>query len=366
MEKVSKILLIMPALKKAGGIENIFMNYYSRFQGEFKFDFVVHECDNDDFVNMIQQKGDKLYILPKIGLSSLWEVNKQIEKLFKINDYDIVHCHMANGAYFYFRKAKKYGVKCRILHGHLTKYADIRSHEIRNFFLVNLAKKYTTNYMACGKEAGEFLTKKKKVYILNNAISLEKYAFDFQCREEIRNKYDIAEDVILLGHVGRLVPVKNQKFLLDLIKRLCDEKKNIKLMIIGDGPLREELYNYGLMLGLEGRVIFVDSTRETSKYYQAFDYFLLPSYSEGVPTVLVEAQSSNLPCIISDKITNEVIINSNVVSCQIDDVNPWVSAIESGFDLDERCKEPCILKSNFNIEYEYKKLLYYYENCIKG
>ncbi len=366
MEKVFNILVILPSLNKAGGIEKVFMNYYQKFDKNFKFDFITHECDNDSYKKIILSREDNIYILPKFSMKNLRNILKKINSIMKMKKYDIIHCHMANAALFYFKIAKKYGVKNRILHGHLTDYADIASHRIRNFFLVNLAKFYTTDYMACGDAAGKFLTK-KDFYVMNNCVDINIFKFNDEYRRFIRSKYNIGDKEILLGHVGRLNPVKNQKFILDILSEYSKFNFNVKCMIVGSGPLKAELIDYSKSLNIENKIIFVDSTNEVYKYYQAFDCFLLPSFSEGVPTVAVEAQCSNLFSVLSNKITKEVKINANLFYLDIKDARMWASFISNKLkEYYDRNFESKVLTSKFNIDLGYKNLQDYYKSLIEN
>ena len=366
MERVFKILVVLPSLNKAGGIEKVFMNYYQKFDKNFKFDFITHECDNESYKQLIKTKGDNLFVLPKFSMKNLKTILKRMNEIMKNKNYDIIHCHMANAALFYFKVAKKYGVKNRILHGHLTDYADIASHRIRNFFLVNLAKFYTTDYMACGDTAGKFLTK-KDFYVMNNCVDINTFKFNDEYRKSIRSKYNIGDEEILLGHVGRLNPVKNQKFILDILSEYSKFNSNVKCMIVGSGPLREELINYSKSLNIGNKIIFVDSTNEVYKYYQAFDCFLLPSFSEGVPTVAVEAQCSNLFTILSNKITKEVKIADNLFYLDIQNPKEWVNFIESNIKkYFNRKGESKVLNSKFDIDVEYKKMQSYYRQLVEN
>lgn len=369
MEKASnkkvKILVITPSMNKAGGIEKFYMNYYKKMSSSFSFDFITHENDSIEYKKIIDKKNDKLYIFPKLGLKNILTFHKKIKNFFyEHHDYDIVHCHMANAACFYFREAKKYGIKVRILHGHLTKYADIFSHSIRNFFLVKLGKIYSTHSMACGIEAGKFLFGRKNFVVMNNSIELKKFDYNKTFRKEIRDKYKIADDDIIIGHVGRLAPVKNQKFLIKLLAVLIAKNKNYKLMIIGSGDLKNDLFAYAKELGVINKTIFVDSTDEVYKYYQAFDLFALPSFSEGLPVVGIEAQVSGLPCLMSDNITKEVQITDQAIYLSISNINNWVEEILKIKKLDRKSNMALLSESVYNLENEVKKLEKYYLEII--
>ena len=118
---------------------------------------------------------------------------------------------------------------------------------------------------------------------------------------------------------------------------------------------------------LKYKTIFVDSTNEVYKYYQAFDCFLLPSFSEGVPTVAVEAQCSNLFSVLSNKITNEVKINDNLFYLDIKDAKTWANFINDRVkEYYDRNFESKVLNSKFNVDLGYKNLQDYYKSLIEN
>jgi glycosyltransferase involved in cell wall biosynthesis len=93
--------------------------------------------------------------------------------------------------------------------------------------------------------------------IINNAIDAERFKFNKKNRKEIREKYNIKDDEILLGNIGRLCEQKNQGFLIDVLRKL-DGK--YKLMLIGDGNKKKEIEEKLSEYSLEKRVIFIKNT----------------------------------------------------------------------------------------------------------
>lgn len=324
MKKAFKILVIFPTLDKCGGIERIYLNYYQHLSKNIKIDFITHHSDSELYQKIIKDNGGNLYIMPKLNLKKMPIFIKEIKSFFKNHhDYDIVHCNMANASLFYFHEAKKYNIKTRILHSHECKYAGTLSHAIRNFFLINIGKKLTTYNFACGEDAGKFLFK-KDFKVINNAIEYDDFKYNEQYRNEIRNKYNIKERDILIGNVGRLAPVKNQEFLINIIKEMNIE--NLKLFIVGSGDLEEELKNKIKEKQLSDKIYLINSTDDIAKYYCAFDLFVLPSHYEGLPLVGIEAQASGLPCIFSTNVTEELKITENVKFIELDK-DKWKKAL---------------------------------------
>ena len=77
-------------------------------------------------------------------------------------------------------------------------------------------------------------------------------------------------------------------------------------MLVGDGPLRNEIEQKAKELHIENEVLFLGIRSDINRLLQAFDVFVFPSLHEGLPVSLIEAQGSGLPCIISDQISKEV------------------------------------------------------------
>lgn len=353
MKAVFKILVIFPTLNKCGGIERIYLNYYKNMSKNFKVDFITHENDSKNYKKIIEEKGGKLYLMPKLGLKSMPKFLHQLKLFFENNhDYDIVHCNMPNASYFYFREAKKYNIKTRILHAHECQYADKRTHAFRNYFLINMGKKLATTNFACGKDAGEFLFK-RNFTIINNAVNYDEFIFDQVLRKKVRSKYKLKESDYVLGNVGRCVPVKNQKFLIDIMAK--SKFENLKLFIVGDGELEKDLKTRIKERNLTKKVFLVKSTDNINEYYCAFDMFVLPSIYEGLPLVGVEAQVMGLPCIFSKNVTKELEITNNVSFVELEE-EAWIKEIDKFINLNLKRKKNKKLDLKFNILEQTKNL----------
>ncbi|MDR1244888.1 MAG: glycosyltransferase [Endomicrobium sp.] len=183
------------------------------------------------------------------------------------------------------------------------------------------------------QEATDYFVKKKtfsakKSRAVYNGIDLEKFKFDPQARQEIRQQYKIDDDDFMFLNVGRLVPAKDQKTLIEafaiLNLSLCtkgtksqsaelwnqlycvrsrsaqDDKRTPKLMIVGDGELRSDLEDLIKAKNISDKVIFAGKQDNTEKYYSAADCFVLSSAWEGFGIVVVEAMACKLPVVATD------------------------------------------------------------------
>ena len=162
-------------------------------------------------------------------------------------------------------------------------------------------KLFATDYFACGRDAGIYLfgnhaVDSGKVTILPNAVDYEKFSYNIQLRNEIREKYNIEDSTIVVGHVGRFFEQKNHEFLIDIFEEYHKENLDSILVMLGDGELINKIKDKVTQKKLEGSVCFLGNQSNVAEWYQAMDMFLLTSYYEGFPVVGVEAQVSGLPC----------------------------------------------------------------------
>ena len=205
------------------------------------------------------------------------------------------------------------GVQTRIAHSHsTTNKAEWKKNLIKGI-LKPFSKVFATDYMCCSEYAGRWLFGDKaynsgKVYLLNNAINVEKFLFNEPIREKVRKNLNIQDNTIVIGHIGRFVKQKNHDFLIDIFNQIHKKNENTILLLVGQGPLQDEIKSKVDILGLNSCVSFLGQRNDVDEMYQAFDVFILPSLYEGLPVVGVEAQSSGLLCIFSDDMTKETKI----------------------------------------------------------
>ena len=364
-DKKIRILTITPGLNVCGGMESYVMNYYSRIHDAVKMDFITHNISDNTYKNMIENNGDSVFIFPKFNVFRIKKSEKFVDNFFKEHhDYDIIHCHMANAAFLYLKYAKKYGIKIRIVHSHQNKYADILSHAIRNVPLVKIGLRYANTYFACSKLAGDFLFKKKKYYLVNNAIDGKRFRYDPVMRNKMRKELGISDGCFLIGNVGRYCPQKNQRFLVDVFC-LVSEKIDSKLLLIGEGDLEKELREHIKELGIEDKVIMHHPVDNVEDYYQAMDMFVLPSLYEGLGIVNIEAQACGLKTIVSDKVPEIAKISDLLTFVKLKaSEQEWANEILKNKDYERKEQKTILADSGYDIDKESEKLVELYRSLL--
>lgn len=257
----------------------------------------------------------------------------ELKKLLAQYKYDVVHVNgNSTTMAIELLAAKQERIKLRIAHSHNT----TTEHPFINSALRPIFEKNINGRLACNDAAGKWLFKDKKYTVIKNGIFLNKYAFNTTIRKNIREKYKISDDEILLGHVGMFNYQKNQKFLINLLKKM---DSRYKLMLIGTGPDLKIVKEYAEKKGISDRIIFTGAINNVADYLNAFDIFTLPSNFEGQPFVVIEAMASGLPLIVSTNVSTEINLNDKVNFISLDRSDEWKKMIEeSNVDSSVRLK----------------------------
>ena len=188
-----------------------------------------------------------------------------------------------------------------------------------------------------------------------NAIDTKKFEYDQDARVRLRNELNIPQDVFVIGHVGRFMFQKNHLFLLQVLKAVLRQKENAFLLLVGEGELQEAIRQNACELGLGDRVIFTGARKDVEKLYSAMDVFCLPSFYEGLPVVALEAQANGLPCVLSNRITTEMMIHKNVKMLPLDDFSEWCTLTQYGERI--YCDE---MEKQYEIQSQANRLLNFY------
>lgn len=356
-----------------GGSEQVVLNYCSRIR-DIHFDLLYQYEPNPQILERFNEAGINCIQIPdKVHhpLKHLWTMLS----IFRKGHYDVVHSHLDwyMNSYVCFL-AMLAGVKKRIAHHHQaytaqepvkgpkTRLVSPPKHLVKNFlcFLFRIpCKLFATHWLACGEAAaingwGKGAVKKGRVTILPNAIDPDRFKFSESARREIRAKYGIAENDFVIGHVGRFFPEKNHEFLVDVFAEILKRNPSMKLLLLGDGPLRGRIKQKIEVLGISKSVIVAGLQKLTTPFYCAMDVFCLPSLREALGIVLLEAQYNGLPCVVSDVVPKEVEVSNRITRVNLNtSTQEWAKVLLSR--VEKRNHIECA-KSQFDINETYPQL----------
>lgn len=369
MGKTIRVLQVLGSLNM-GGAETMIMNLYRKIdKKKFQFDFIVHGDDIGVYEEEIKKLGGKIYRMPKYKLYNHFSYKKAWTKFFKTHkEYKIIHGHMRSTASIYLKIAKKYKL-VTLSHSHNTSNGRGFSSIVKYLFQLKI-RKIADYLLACSYDSAVWLYGKKcasseKCFIINNAIDVDNFVFNIETRDKIRKQFNL-ENKFVIGQVGRLATTKNHMFTLDLFKDYLLVNKDAFLMLIGDGPLENEIEGYIKKHNLEDKVIMLKNRSDINELMQAMDLFIMPSIYEGLPLTLVEAQSASLPCVISSNISAGFLIDSLIHKNSLDaSKDSWIELIEKNKN-EIRCdRRKEISKQGFDIKTNVKWLEKFYYKLNK-
>ena len=314
---MKRILCILSGMN-AGGAETFLMKIYRKLdKTKYQMDFCVNVAGKNFYEDEIIGFGGKMFRIPTKS-ENLKEYKKSLYEVVKNGGYDSVLRITSNGMGFLDLKVAKdagakrccarssnssdgKGIKLLIAHrlGRLlySKYVDVK------FAPSDLAAIYTF-----GKKA----YKSGKAEILHNGVDLNYFKYDEESANNIRKEFGIADDFKIIGHVGRLMEQKNHLFLVDVFNEIHKKNEKTVLLLVGKGELEEKIRAYVSSKNLGDSVIFAGVRADIPSVMSAMDVFVFPSFFEGMPNTVIEAQATGLPCVIADTITREADITGLV------------------------------------------------------
>lgn len=349
-----------------GGIEKLELEYAKHLNSNnFKVDILVL---NKSTYEKYEENAEQKYRIHNLNMESFnrknqWGYDYRLYKFLKNNKYDIVHINSAVFIYS-FRVvliSKLCGVKKIVVHSHNSLYLNPLKRAIKTV-LNPVYRSLVSDYLACSKLAEKSLftegfIKKNKIKILKNGVEIEKFKFNELYRKKYRTELGL-EGKIVYGHIGRFSPQKNHDKLIDIFYNIQKQQENSVLLLIGDGELKSQIEDKVKELEIQEKVKFIGFREDVNKILNAIDYFILPSKYEGLPVVLVEAQTNGIPVFCSDTISKEAKISDDFYTINLDEdcetiankicnckcgetdrKNAYKNVIENGYDIEDVCKE---------------------------
>lgn len=318
MDKLIVLQVIGPMV--VGGRESFLMNTYRNIDRNIiQFDFLniyanhtTNHYDHEirflggDISQLdITKNLDKKYIgLIPYSYRRTYSLFNKLRKYIRKNDYKVIHIQSANLMTFAMVLAAKFaGAEKIIIHAHSSEhiFENRLVDKIKQFIMINCA----TKRYACSHDAGiAAFGKGVDFEVLHNGIPCNEYIYNEKNRIMIREELNLTGKLVL-GHISRFDLVKNHVFLIQVFARIIAETPDSVLLLVGDGEERSTIEEEILRLGLKEHVILTGMRSDTNRLLCAMDMLLLPSFHEGLPLVLIEAQATGLTCIASTGVPKE-------------------------------------------------------------
>ena len=307
-----RVLQVVPSMGH-GGIEHFLMNLYRAIdKSRVQFDFMYRVPYACAFDKEIESMGGRIYRCVDPDRNPMKSTRFYRGFFSEHPEIKAVHEHRSgcDGFFGLMRSAKRAGVPVRILHSHSSQkgWAINPIKDITDAFNAPILDDFANIFIACSDVAATYLYGRCKkasaeCVVRPNAIDLGTFTFDMMARDGVRERYGIPDDSLVVGHVGRFVPEKNQSFLVDIIASLRSRGICVDALFLGDGPLRNEVEKKAAVHNVARHVHFAGIQDDTASHYSAMDVFCMPSLFEGLPVSCIEAQANGLPMVLSSGIS---------------------------------------------------------------
>lgn len=335
--------------------------------------------------NFLRKHGYNVIVFCSMG-SPLWAKIKKHNFLFKtikISNLSFLNLFKLYNIYKWIRQYQPYAVIitlpsdlkafapiCKLSGVKRIIYRRGVSNQLRSFWLNKLLFKYVIDIVVANSQTvAESLYNnnswfpKNKIYIIKNGLMID-------YREDVQPLYHkISQDEIVIGNASRLIESKNHIFLIDLVRELKNLNIKIKLLIAGDGPLRDTLENQVRSLNLCNEVMFLGYLDGLHSFFKSIDFFILPSVMEGHSNVLLEAMAHKVVVICADIPANrEIVIHEQTgILFKIDNVLELAYTIKNLY-LDQHKIRQMIFNAFLQIqnEFEFNKVFNKWLQIING
>ena len=309
---MKRVLCILNNMN-VGGAETFLMKIYRAIdKGFYQMDFCLGSSFKSYYEDEIIGYGGKVFHITSKS-ENVKKFKKELFNVVRNNNYEYVLKITANSMGMMDLKiCKKAGAKhCCVRSSNSSDQGGVRI-KVLNVLGKLLYLGYADTLIAPSKLAAKYtFGRTEGVNYLHNGIDFDQYKFNEERRNNIRSLYNIPDNYIVFGHVGRFDVQKNHKFLIEVFSQFHLHHPNSVLMLVGGGELVDECKSLANTLCVKENVIFCGQNQNVRDYLSAMDIFMFPSLYEGMPNTLIEAQANGLPCFVSSTITTEANITDN-------------------------------------------------------
>ena len=299
-----RVLLVVGAMNR-GGIETWLMDVARALDpADVELTFLEHVEEECDFDAEIRGLGHRVVVC-RSPRSPVGYARRLRGILRREGPFDAVHSFVSTFSALPLAVAAASRVPVRVAHSQTDRRAVLAESGVARRVYSRLASvvllRVMTVGVACSDEASLFLFgrapgPRSRVRLVPNGIDLTRFC---GAPGGLRGELGVPEEVVLVGHVGRFVPVKNQRLLVDVARVWADRSDAVRLVLVGDGPDRPDVADAVALAGLAERVTLTGARDDIPSVMADLDVLVLPSRYEGAPITLVEAQASGVPCVVS-------------------------------------------------------------------
>lgn len=327
-----KRLLCLLSNMNAGGAETFLMKLYRGLdRTEYQMDFCVNVPEKNYYEDEIAALGGRMFRIPPRS-AGIAAHDRALRDLIRKEGYRYVLAVSSSAtAYLDLRTAKRAGAALCSVRSSNSNLGMSAASKCRHLLLRGCFQRWADRLIAPSDLAaihmfGRHYDRDPRFFYLRNALAYEDFRFSPADRARIRAELSLPADCLTVGHVGRFYRQKNHSFLLEVFAALLRSAPEARLLLVGAGELEPAIREQAAALGLTERVIFAGVRADVSALLSAMDVFVFPSFFEGMPNTVIEAQASGLPCVVADTVTREADVTGLVEYLPLGDARQWAQA----------------------------------------
>ncbi len=313
MPHKTKVLHIITRLDKGGSAENTFLTAKGLDKKKYDVTLMSGPVDDASQERRTQVEESGIRYIPLPGLVRNIHPVSDLIALFRIRrflakeKFNVVHTHTSKAGFLGRFAAKRAGTPhiVHTPHGHIF-YGYFGRLKTKMFIgLEKFASRMTDKIVALTEsEKSDYIAHKivdeKKCVVIPSGIELDRYrGLTLEDKNKLKKKIGIPENALVVGTVGRLVPVKGPEFMIKASAHIIPLSPQTYFVFAGDGPLKKPLQTLAKEMGADKNILFLGWRDDVPRILSTFDIFLLPSLNEGMGRVLAEAMALGKPIVAS-------------------------------------------------------------------
>lgn len=360
-----------------GGQESFVMSTIPHMDSnDFEFDLLTpYYCDNPQHRRWIENHGGNVF---ELGIefnpgADRRPIVKPVSNFLDAHYYDVVHIHSGSTSVLGLlaKVAKEHGVPLVVTHSH----SPVEHFTLKNWIIREMCswdiERCADVLCACSKNASEAKYAPRlqsRVRIITNGIDVHSFSYRPEIRMRVREGLNLPEQAYVVGHVGRFSYEKNQQYLIEAFSRIRKLEKSAYLLLVGAGNTKTAIEEQIASLGLRPFVVFTGAIDNVSDALQAMDVFAFPSKFEALGISLIEAQSTGLPVVASNRVPKEAQISEAYVQLLISPkmIDKWVESILSFRHYSRKDGTQLVISSGYDVEDTAHCLTTIYKRCLVG
>jgi len=282
--------------------------------------------------NLIKEAGYEVFYLSNVELLNAFRFSIlfKLVKILKAHDVDIIHCHAHKPTVYGAIAAALARTPVVMAHVHgMGRSANLRR-KLTNFLLFRRIDRIVPVAEGVRKDIlrSNWLLSEQKLSVLENSVDYRRFAEVSTTKAAAKAGLSVVPaNAFVFATIGRLGPYKGHAFLISAFVKVKERLPSAHLLVVGQGPLKEQLQQQVAQVGLYDSVYFLGQRDDIPRILRAIDALVLPSIaSEGMPRVILEAMAARVPCVATDVGGVPEVINSDRIGWLVPSKEPHALA----------------------------------------